>query len=229
MPDLGLLSRDAIRTQPGAPGESLVVTGARWLQVTFEVDRATALALMPCEVSRPVPCYARLLVVQGMSDGRGIAFASLGVGGRYRMMGRNVHVESFATGEGAGGVLTSNLHAGDVSLVRNGQVVSAAIATSGEPLARVVLPAIYEIEPTMLRWDPWLTFAETSPNRAGIAEVTVTPSIRRAYLSKGAAVTVDGAVPRDHLWRRLRNLLTISACYAEGEITLSTPVIQQEL
>ncbi|WBL36157.1 hypothetical protein O0235_00610 [Tepidiforma flava] len=63
MPDRGTLAIDGL-----APAEfdagPLELRG-RWLQLTFEVDRDAALRWMPADVTRPIPCYARLLVAEG--------------------------------------------------------------------------------------------------------------------------------------------------------------------
>ena len=230
MPDAGLLTRSALADPPGIPSEhALQLEDAQWVQVTFEVDQAAALAYMPAEVTRPIPCYARLLVAEGSTGRERLALAILGVGGRFRMMARNMHVDSLATGGAAAGTLTSQHHRGAVTLTRTGLEIAAAVDSSSGGVANIRLPQMYEVEPSMLRWDPWLTIAATPAGAAAIAEVAVSAAVGRAYLSKAARVELNADLPRAHPWQQLRNLQTISACYAEGSLLFGPPVIQQEL
>ncbi len=229
MPDRGLLQRETV--EPTALGDSpraLALTDARWTQITFEVSQKAALALMPCDVSRPIPCYARLLVAEGQHFGQRLAIAALTVGGRYRMMPRNLLVQAVVDGnvEALTGVFGSGVVAGTVTLTRDGGALRAEVGAAGEQLAQLVLPALFAIEPTMLRWDAWLGFAEYDGS-AVITEMLISAESRTAHLSKGATVEMDSSLPRTHTWRSLRNLLTVSACYAEGTFTIGAPEIQQ--
>jgi hypothetical protein len=207
--------------------EPLVFNEARWAQVTFEVARDSAMARLPADMTRPIPCYARFIAVEGVVKGAQTKLAVLMVGGRFRMMPRNLVVSAVAAGSAMEGVLTSGLEPGEVSLVRSGSDAEGTVAIDGVTLARVQLPGIYAIEPSMLRWDPWLCIAEEE-GRSVLTEITLTPTARAAFLSKGATVTPEPGLPRMHTWRQLRSLLTVSACYAEGTLTLGVPQVIQE-
>ncbi len=224
MPDRGLLQPGAIGDATFDADSSLVFEGARWLQITFEIDRAAALAAMPCEVGRPIPPYGRLLVVEAGEQ----RLALLSVGGRYRMMPRNVVVQVVGDGllSPAAGTFGHGTVAGEVRIERSGAVVSAHVADASGPLASVTLPAIYAIEPGMLRWDGMVALGRDSGGTV-IAELAPAAEITNAFLSKGAVVEMATSLPREHPWRRLRSLTTISACYAEGTFKFGAPAVQQ--
>lgn len=229
MPDRGLLERETVETTPlGDSPRALALTDARWAQITFEVSQKAAVAFMPCDVSRPIPCYARLMVAEGQHFGQRLALAVLSVGGRYRMMPRNVLVQAVVDGDVAAltGVLGSGVMAGTVALTRAGGALHGEVSAPGEQLAQIALPALFAIEPTMLRWDAWLGFAEHGGS-AVITEMLISAESRTAYLSKGATIEMGESLPRMHTWKTLRNLLTVSACYAEGTFTIGAPEIQQ--
>lgn len=225
MPDRGLLEPATVEEVSLATESPFVLAEARWLQVTFEVERQAALSCMPCEVGRPVPPYARLLIASSPAGG----VAVLSVGGRYRMMPRNVVVQALADGdlESARGEFGSGTIPGSVSIERASQEVTATIAGRDGLLATVRLSAMYAIDPSMLRWDG-VVVTGRQVGRPVIAELTPAHAVITAFLSKDATVDVNPELPRDHLWRRLRGLGTISTCYAEGALQLSAPVIQQQ-
>ena len=223
MPDRGLLDLSTIG-DAGFGTSDLTIENARWLQVTFEVERQAALAHMPCDVGRPIPPYARLLVAASERS----SFAILSVGGRFKMMPRNVVAATVAQGAGVDGLFGEGAVSGSVELKREGQEISAEIGGPDGPLARVWLPAAYAIEPSMLRWDAFVALGRAD-GEAVLAEVTPSHTLQTAFLSKGADVTVEPSLPRTHPWRRLRSLGLVSACYAEGTLAFSAPVVQREL
>lgn len=229
MPDTGTLDRTTTELlEVAVEPEPLTFTEARWAQVTFEVAQQAAMSHMPAEVTRPIPCYARLFAVEGTVDGEPHALASLMVGGRHRMMPRNVLVQAISTAPPVQRIISTSLHPGTIEFARDGGAVGVAVSGEEGLLANVNLPSVYAIEPTMLRWDPWLGMGLRS-SQPVLTEVTVTPEIGAAYLSKGATIEMGAGLERSHTWRRLRNLLTISACYAEGTLTLGAPQVVQEL
>jgi hypothetical protein len=224
MPDRGLLLASTVEDVGFGPDEPLVIAEAAWLQITFEVDREAALALMPEDVGRPIPPYGRLLV----GTAPGMSFALLSVGGRYRMMPRNILVEGISDGGAArlGAAFGSGIREGRVTLTRDGAMVTANIANREGPLATVTLSDMYAIEPTMLRWDAFVAFARQD-GAAVIAEVTPAHETPVAFLSKSARVEIDPGVARNSPWRRLRSLGVISACYVEGTLSFGGPAVQQ--
>ncbi|MFN0094950.1 MAG: hypothetical protein ACKVVT_09245 [Dehalococcoidia bacterium] len=223
MPDRGLLDLATVAAPAlGAAAGGLRFEAARWAQITFEVDQAAALSRLPADAGRPIPTYARLLVIDGPHR-----VALLAVGGRHKLLPRNVLVEAIVDGDAdaVAGAIGGPCRPGRVSLERAASrlTVTVADAASG-PLATMTLPDLRAVDPGMLRWDPWLTFA----GRDGVtyaAEVAAQASPTEAFLSKGATLETPPSLGRGHLWRQFRNLQTISACFGEGQLAFSAPAI----
>ncbi|MGE5596588.1 MAG: hypothetical protein ACM3S1_11215 [Hyphomicrobiales bacterium] len=232
MPDRGLLAVADITAAelPAAP-DSWKLTGARWAQLTYEVNQAAALSAMPGDVTRPIPCYARLFVLEAADSPAGpLKLATLMTGGRYRMMPRNVLVDGIVDGpaERVARAFGSPYRAGTVSIERDGQRLVARIGDESGQLAELVLPGLYAIDPGMLRWDGWLGFGSAN-GQAQLVEYGPRPDPSEAFLSKGASLETNSALARTHPWRKFRNINTISACYVEGDLVLSAPEVQQAL
>ncbi len=221
MPDRGLLEAAAVGDAVFDADAELVLPDARWLQVTFEVARDAALSMMPPEAGKPVPPYGRLVVAVSAAG----SLALLSVGGRYRMLPRNVLVAAVQNGADVAGTFGAAA-AGSVTLEKNGAAVSATVHSEDGLLAAVTLPSVYAIEPTMLRWDAFIAMGRMD-GVAQIAEVTPAHELSTAFLSKDANLEMSRALPRDHAWRRLQPLNVISACYAEGALRMGGAVIQQ--
>jgi hypothetical protein len=117
---------------------------------------------------------------------------------------------------------------GRITLERSEGGVSATVAAGGEWLATARLPALRAIDPTMLRWDPWLGYAGPGDN-IDLIEYGPHTAAGEAFLSKAATVESNTALPRESIWRQLRSINTISACYAAGALTLSAPEIREAL
>ncbi len=232
MPDRGLL------TNPAVPVPAIRTEGMPWrledcrvAQLTYEVDQQAALSYMPGDVNRPVPCYARLFVLEAGSSPIGaFRMASLMLGGRYRMMPKNLVVELVVDGPAdvVGSALGAGVVAGKVELDRGSEGVEARIDVEGEQVAAVTLPGPRAIDPTMLRWDAWLNFAAQGEG-VQIVEFGPRPEPVAAFLSKGATLETPTGLDRGNVWRRLRNLNTVSACYVEGALELTAPEVQQAL
>lgn len=204
---------------------------ARWCQVTFEVAQDAGLEMLPSDLTRPIPCYARIFLLDAADGPMGpFKLATLMVGGRYRMLPRNVLVEGVIDGplKAVAGAFGAPFGAGEISLDRVGGSISASIIAGSEAVASLTLPDTRAIDPAMLRWDAWLGFAGPGDN-IDLVEYGPRPEIRDAFLSKGALVETPSTLAKTSAWRRLRNLNTISACYAEGQFTLSAPEVQQAL
>lgn len=231
MPDRGQLDPATLPVLPPAPigGNPWRIESARWAQITFEVGKEAALETLPCAVSRPVPCYARLFVLEaGDSPAGPFRMAALLSGGRYKMMPRNVLVEGIVDGpiEAIRTAFGAPFEAGRVSLEHDGARLSATVAQGAEGLATLMLPELVAIEPSMLRWDAWLGFA-TKDGAPSLIEYAPQPTVATAFLSKHATLETPATLPRTHAWRKFRNLTTISACYATGALTLTAPTPQE--
>src|SRR5207247_4189386 len=133
-----------------------------WAQITFEVAQQAAREEMPCDTARPVPCYARLFVVDSAESPAGpFRMAALFVGVRYKMLPRNVLVQGVVDGplEAVECAFGARFVAGKVCLRRDGPVVEATV-TGQQPLASLRLPELRALDPHMLRWDPWPGYAD---------------------------------------------------------------------
>jgi len=231
MPDRGLLEATTIDA-PGLNGATpapWTLDGARWAQITYEVNQQAALGRMPGDVNRPVPCYARLIVVDAPESPAGpFRLAALFAGGRYRMMPKNVLVDAIVDGptDAFLGAFGAPYRKGDVTFERHGERFAATIADGSDELARLTLPSLLAIDPAMLRWDPWLGFT-SEDGRLQIVEYGPRAEPSEAFLTKGATLETPPALQRNHLWRTFRNLNTITACYCEGALTLTAPEVQQ--
>ncbi len=232
MPVRGLLERAQVVAGPAGPhreGAAWTLSGVRMAQITFEVNRDAALAVMPCDVSRPVPCYGRLIVVDAEESPAGpVRIAGLFAGGRYRMMPRNMLVEAVVDGDAAvvSAALGAPYRPGRVSLTREGIQVIASVEAEEGALAQLTLPALSAVDPAMLRWDPWLGFADAD-GALQLVEYSLRPRATEAFLGKRAVLETPAGLPRSHAWRQLRNLNTVSSCYLEGTVEIVLPQPQQ--
>lgn len=223
MPDRGLRSFEGLALPGLNTSATAVLVHASWMQITFEVDRETALSYLPCAVSRPIPTYARFLFVT--STDMSLAIAS--VGGRYRMLPRNVVVSAVNPANLLAGTFGLGSEAGSARLTREGAHLDARASTEDTSFDATV-DDLYAIEPSMLRWDPYLVVGERDSG-AELAEVTISAIPERAFLSKYVTMTPGQDAPKEHPWRRLRSLGLISACYVEGALTFSAPEPQESL
>jgi hypothetical protein len=223
MPDRGLRTIDGLAPAAFEAGP-LELASARWLQATFEVDRDAALHWMPTDVTRPIPCYARLLVVEGETSAGRLRFAALGVGGRFRMMPRNALVEAIVDGSTGVPALSGPTRPGQVAIARDGTDVIARVASAEGLLADLRLPAPYAIDPALLRWDGWVVFAPGGDGTV-LAEAPVVVDASAAWLSKGASVAPGQGLERSSPWWQLRSLLPISACVVEGRLRIGPAAV----
>jgi hypothetical protein len=169
---------------------------------------------LPCDVTRTVPCYARLFILEANATPAGpVRMAALLAGGRYQMQPRNIVVEGVVDGpdEAVHAAFGSALTAGRVDLTRDGQQVTATVGRDNKQLVTVQLPALRALDSGMLRWDGWM--AAGGPQ---LVECAVNPEVTRAFLAKDARLETAPGLDRADVWRRFRNLNVISACYAEG-------------
>lgn len=233
MPDRGLLERP-VSPVPALGGGTLApwaIPAARVAQITFEVDQASALGFMPPDVTRPVPCYGRLFVVDAADSPVGaFRMAALMVGGRYRMMPKNILVQAVVDGpvDAFSGAFGAGFVAGTISVDRQNQRLEVRIAAGSQDVAALTLPSLRAIDPTMLRWDAWLGFAENDAVTS-IIEFGPRPEPVDAFLSKAATLETPAGLDRANPWRALRNLNTVSSCMVEGPLELTAPEVQQTL
>ena len=224
MPEFGTLT--------GAEVEAPVIDGhhpapwelkaARIAQITFEVAKASALAYLPADMSRPLPTYGRVIIVAAPESPAGpVTIAALSVSGRYAMMPRNVAAQLVVDGpvEAVAGTFGGPVVGGTVRLERDDTGVVGEVAADGAPAARLHLPTPHPIDPAMLRWDQWVTYGSAG-DRVELMGFALEVAATAAALSKGATIETDAGRVRTDRWRRLASRKVISACYVEGTITL---------
>lgn len=234
MPDRGRLDPLGITAGPLLRGEHAapwVLGGARWAQVTFEVGQADALAYLPEDLTRPVPAYARILVLDAPESPAGpFRLAALLVGGRFRLMPRNMLVEAVVDGpvQKVAAAFGAPFVNGSIEVQFGRDSMQARVSAGGQRLAGIDLHELRAVDQALLRWDPWLGFAGPGDN-IDLVEYRLEPRIEQAWLSKQTKLEAPGAVEPESPWRRLRCLNPISSCVCEGTLTLTVPEVLQAL
>jgi hypothetical protein len=224
MPDRGLLNTATVEgcSVLDPSRTDMELKGVRWCQATFEVDKEAVLNILPCEVSRPIPCYARLLVAVAEVGTHGpMGLAILSAGARSEMMPRNVVVQCVVDGPlaAAQGTFGGPIRPGKITLERRDAGVVATIADGSGKVVTVRLPDLRPIDDAMLRWDTWLGWAGGAGGPE-LVEFAPTAQPKASFLSRKSEVEVDAELPATNIWRRFRNLNTISACFVEGDLTI---------
>lgn len=232
MPDRGVLDPGTVSAVAIAePAQEWRLTGVRLAQITYEVSQPVAMATMPNDVTRPIPCYARLFVLEAADSPAGpLRLAALMTGARYQLMPRNVVVDGIIEGPATefAKAFGSPWRDGSVRIERNGHRLVVNVGDATGTLAEFVAPELRAVEPGMLRWDAWLGFA-AGADGLELIEYGPQPQPSAAFLSKAATLEVDSRLPRAHRWRTFRNLNTITSCYLEGDVVFSAAVVKQGL
>lgn len=242
MPQFGLKTAEQIGS--AAPVElsafpplPWALTGAEVAQLTFEVDLESALELMPQPLARPAPPYARIIVARYQQSPVGpYSEALLLLSVRYRMEPKNYVVAAVVSSEAAraayAGIWGLPCTIGTVALRRQRDAatgtedITATIAT-GAPLATLMLPRSYAVEPAMIRYDPLLSVRLAPGGEAEVIQFSGAATVREGRLAKGAAATCQTDAWADP-WFRLRSLNTISATFAAADLELTAPVVQRQ-
>ncbi len=241
MPQFGLKTREQIGIAAPVdlaafPPLPWKLMGAQVVQVTFEVDLDAALELLPEQLARPVPPYARIIVARYPDTPVGpYAEALLLLAARFRMEPKNYVVAAVVTSEAArtayAGLWGLPATVGTVELRRErdpttgAEDITAEVA-AGQPLTTVRLPGAYAVEPAMVRYDPFVSVRVPGGDEAEVIQFSGPPAIHEARLAKGAAVTCRTDV-WPNPWFRLRSLNMISATVAVADLELTEPVAQQ--
>ncbi|MCZ2109352.1 MAG: hypothetical protein LC118_07280 [Dehalococcoidia bacterium] len=233
MPDRGRLDPSGITAGPLLRGEQAapwVLRGARWAQVTFEADQAEVLAVLPEDLNRPVPAYARVVVLDAPTSPAGpLKMAALLAGGRYRLLPRNVLAEAVVDGpvREVAGAFGAPFVPGSVEAHFGAEGHAASIAV-GEVKLAINLAGLRAVEPALLRWDPWLGFAGPGDNR-DLIEYQFEPTISQAWLSGLTKLDMTDGSETGSPWARLQSVNQISSCICEGTLTLTVPEVLQAL
>jgi hypothetical protein len=201
------------------------------LQITFEASRDAVVAALPCEVTRTVPCYARVVVLEAESTPAGpLRMAALLAGGRYQMQPRNVLVRGIVSGQAArlSGAFGGGFAAGEAQVKREGGRLGATISNDAGEIARIAFPEMRAVDASMLRWDPWLGVAQVGGG-PHLVEWTLEPAIEQAFLTKQASIEIDAGLSDGPLWGQLKSLGVISACYAEGTLVFGERTVAEAI
>lgn len=145
MPEFGTLAGSDVDApvaagQHPAPWE---LEEARIAQITFEVPKASALAYLPQDMSRPLPAYGRPIVIAAPNSPAGaMTIAALSVSGRYAMTPRNVAVQLVVDGPAdvVAGTFGGPVAAGSVRLDIDDSGVVGEVAPGGSAAARFISP-----------------------------------------------------------------------------------------
>jgi hypothetical protein len=199
---------------------------AEVVQVTFEVELEAALDLLPTPLSRPVPPYARLIVARYPDSPVGpFAEALLLLACRYRLEPKQYVVACVVTSDAAREAEATlwgiDARTGAVELRRErtaagSEQIEASVAAS-EPLASLLLPSAYAIEPAMIRYDPFVSVRRTDDGELEVVQFSGAPVVHEARLSKGAGATCQTDAWSDP-WFRLRSVNMISATFAVADL-----------
>ena len=240
MPESGLKTKEQIGEAASVdlaafPALPWRLAGAEVMQVTFEVDLEAALALLPEQLTRPVPPHARVIVARYPESPVGpYSEALLLLAARFNMLPKNYVVAAVVTSEAArdayAGIWSLPVSVGRVELRREhaaggGEDITATIAADG-PLAGIHLPGAYAVEPGMIRYDPLLSVRVPGGDEAEVFQFSGAPTIHEARLAKGASVTCQTDAWGDP-WFRLRSLNMISATFAVADMELTEPAVQE--
>jgi hypothetical protein len=233
MPEFGTLAGPEVNA-PVADGKHPApweLRDARIAQITFELPKASALAHLPPDMSRPLPAYGRLIIVAAPDSPAGaLTIAALCVSGRYAMMPRNVAVQVVVDGPAdmVAGTFGGPVVEGSVRLDVDDSGVTGEVVSGDTAATRLHFPTPHPVDPAMLRWDQWVTY-RAAGDRIELIGFAFEVAASSAALSKGATVETDAGRGRSDVWRRLASRKVISACYVEGTVTLGEVSTHQAL
>jgi hypothetical protein len=206
---------------------------AEVVQVTFEVDLDAALELLPEQLTRPVPPYARMIISRYAESPVGpYSEALLLLAARFAMLPKNYVVAAVVSTDAARNayrdIWSLPVTTGRIDLQRSrtagGSENIHASVDSTLPLATIELPDAYAVEPEMIRYDPLLS-VRVRQGEAEVFQFSGAPVVHEARLAKGATVNCQ-ADDWSNPWFRLRSLNTISASIAVVDLELTAPVPQ---
>ena len=222
MPDFGQRAIAAIpdRLPPAADAtDGWDLSEARVYSFTFEVGKAQALPFLPQPLIRPVPAYAKILVVDGLrASGEHYREAMLLLGTREGVQIRNVLVDSLVHGGVALGAARAlfggSRRAGTVDLQVSDGEVGIAIADAAGQLCAIRMGALRECDATMLKYDALLVAGESDG----------APALLRWGI-RVPLTEVEGTLSRDWEvkmlrpgtdWHRLRPAYNVTAFFSHG-------------
>jgi hypothetical protein len=233
MPDYGQLDLATLPDRPAvAEGqEGWDLPEARVISLTFEVRKAQALPLLPSTLIRPVPAYAKLIVVDAPDSPAGpYREAGLFVGARDRVQIRNVLLDGIVVGahqlEAARSWFGGSRRTGTVDLLFGEDEIRIAIADADGPLCNVRMAALRRCDATMLKFDALLVPGATRDGSAALLRYGV-----RVPLTE-----VEGTLSRDWslrmprtgtVWAELAPAYNVTAFMSHGAARIEPAKVER--
>ncbi len=221
MPDFGhrqLATIPDLIAPTGAAADGWDFADATVISLTFELTKEQALPLLPTSLIRPVPAYAKLLVIDGTGPLGPYREASLLLGARDGVQIRNVLIDSIVHEgrglEAARAAFAGQRRAGEVALDISTERIAVTISDDGGPLCTTSMGALRRCDATMLKFDallvPGLAAGEPSLLRYGV-RVPLTDV--EGVLSRDWSVTM---ARRESPWHALTPAHNVTAFMSRG-------------
>ncbi len=221
MPDLV-----AIAPREGEGEDGWELSETRVVSITFELSKRQMLDLLPERLIRPVPPYAKIIIVDAPDSPAGpYREAGLFLGARGGVQIRNVLLDAIVTGEEqlASGrrCFGGSRRAGSIDLDVTDDEIGVRIADGDGDLCRIRMGELRRCDATMLKFDALLVAGEEAGEpgllrygvRIPLAEVEGT-------LSRDWEVAM---ARREGVWRKLRPAFNVTAFAAFGDARLEFP------
>lgn len=232
MPDFGTRAIASIPDRLAiAPGEGEGVDGwqlsdVRVVSLTFELSKHQMLDLLPEGLIRPVPPYAKVIIVDAPDSPAGpYREAGLFLGARDRVQIRNVLLDAVVQGDEqlASGrrCFGGSRRAGTIDLDVSDDGISAVIASEEGELCRIRMGDLRRCDATMLKFDALLVPGEEAGE----------PALLR-YGVRIPLAEVEGVLSRDWevamprgagVWRQLRPAFNVTAFATLGDAQIEFP------
>ncbi len=221
MPDFGTRPLAAIpdRLPGAAEAGGWDFASATVYSLTFELSKAQATPLLPDTLIRPVPAYAKVLVVDAADSPAGpYREAMLLLGARQGVQIRNVLIDSVV--EGAGQLAAARerfgggRRAGEVAIDRSPHEIRITLTDEAGKLCAIRIGGLRRCDATMLKYDALLV-----PGQDDGAPALLRFGLRVPLDEVEGTLSRDWAV--DFLrpgtpWHALRPAYNVTAFFAHG-------------
>ncbi len=233
MPDFGTRAiasiPDRLAITPGAgEGGGWDLADTRVVSLTFELSKRQMLDLLPEGLIRPVPPYAKIIIVDAPRSPAGpYREAGLFLGARDRVQIRNVLLDAIVAGDEqlahARGCFGGSRRAGAIDLdVSDGEIRAVIAGAEGE-LCRIRMGALRRCDATMLKFDALLVAGEAEGEPTLLRYGVRIPLVEvEGTLARNWEVTMTR---REGVWRQLRPAFNVTAFATFGAARLESPRI----
>lgn len=239
MPEFGRLRREDLPAStpfpaPLYPPPPWPLPGARILQLSFEIDRDTALHWLPTSLSRPTPPYANILIADYPESPVGpFGHAQQLIVCRSSVRARGFPLQTVASNPAALAALRElwgfPARPGRVSIEDDGEHVQARLETpDGRLILRAAMRYRSHADPAFIHYDPALCArligavqGERPPTVLELVQVDPGYMIRDARLGDG--VLEYGEPGEGYPWRLLasQNLIATTFTISDTELPLA--------